>query len=99
MNPPNQTELDQATSTIWGQVQADQAAYIAGASQYQQSLIGTVAVAFPGELNRAVDEYVGPYGVGYQVRFEYRQDGKLWQKVMSYGPEAWRSHGWQEIPE
>jgi hypothetical protein len=80
-------------------VQIDQAAHIASASQYQQSLMGNVAIAIPGVLSRAVDEYVGPGGVGYQVRLEYRHDGKLWRRVITYGPEAWRSHGWEEIPE
>jgi hypothetical protein len=50
-------------------------------------------------IDLAVNVYLGPGGMGYEVVATHEVDGQTWQRVRQYGPETWRAYDWVQIEE
>jgi hypothetical protein len=50
-------------------------------------------------IDLAINTYLGPGGMGYEVVASHEVDGQTWQRVRQYGPEIWREHDWIPVVE
>jgi hypothetical protein len=46
-----------------------------------------------------IDTYRGFVGAGWVLVLETRHQGDLWQRAINQGPDSYRGHDWQLIPE
>ncbi|MCA1557683.1 MAG: hypothetical protein LC731_03980 [Acidobacteria bacterium] len=49
------------------------------------------------EASFAVDVYDGAQGKGYTITAEFELDGKLYVRVLNFGPETYRDMPWKEF--
>lgn len=96
-NPPNMAALEHRFGQILDDIADDQTSYVSQASKYLQVPIGVTSVPFGGTLKTAIDEYKGPYGVGYVLRSSYAMSGSKWIRAINVGPEYWRNRAWIEV--
>lgn len=92
--PPNLSELNTEADNLLASVDSEQQGL---GGQYISYPVAVQAIAFPGELKRAVDVYHGPYGNGYAIRFIYRVNGETWGRIVTRGPESARTVDWSQI--
>jgi hypothetical protein len=64
-----------------------------GAGRYKQYLESEPEIIDEYSFTWAVDEFLGPQGVGCIFRFYARKDGQCWTLIDGHGP------GYQEGPE
>lgn len=95
--------INQRVAAVIAQVTQEQIAHLmqAGTGRYKQYLESQEEEIDGYQFSWAVDEFLGPQGVGCVFRFYCRKDGKTWTLVDGHGPGYIEGpeHGWLEISE